>query len=112
MSGVYAERLDRIQRGAQLSREAVARIVGASARTVARWASGANVPRGVSRDRLLQLAAVTQQLSKVMTPDAASAWLYEPNPMLGNQRPIDLVGQGRYSEVFDLIDAISDGVFV
>jgi uncharacterized protein (DUF2384 family) len=47
-----------------------------------------------------------------MTPDAASAWLYEPNPMLGNQRPIDLVGQGRYSEVFDLIDAISDGVFV
>ena len=109
---VYVERLARIQHGAQLSREDVARIVGASVRTVARWASGTNTPKGASRDRLLQLAAVAQQLSKTMSPDAASAWLHEPNPLLSNQRPIDLVTQGRYGEVLDLIDSIADGVFV
>jgi len=109
---VYAERIDRIRENTGLSQEEVARIVGTTARTVARWATGANTPRGETRDRLLELAAVTQQLSKVMTPEAAAAWLYEPNPLIGNSRPADLVRQGRAASVLDLIDAIADGVHV
>lgn len=109
---VYSERIDRIREATGLTREEVARVVGATARTVARWAAGANTPRGETRDRLLQLAAVTQQLSKVMTQEAAAAWLYEPNPLLNNSRPIDLVRQGRAAEVLDLIDAIADGVHI
>ena len=109
---VYSERIDRIRETAGLSSEDVARVVGATARTVARWATGANTPRGETRDKLLQLAAVTQQLSKVMTRDAAAAWLHEPNALLGNLSPMDLIKQGRASEVLNLIDAIADGVHV
>lgn len=109
---VYAERLGRIREATQLSREDVARVVGSSARTVARWATGANAPRGAARQRLLDLAAVSQQLEKVMKPEAAAAWLHEPNADLGNMRPLDLVEQGRAREVLDLIEAIADGVFV
>jgi len=70
------------------------------------------MPRGVARERLLQLAAVAAQLSKIMASEAALAWLYEPNPLLKNARPIDLISQGRHEEVLDLIDAIADGAFV
>jgi len=109
---VYAERITRIKKSAGLSQDEVARVVGASTRTVARWAAGANVPRGVTRERLLELATVAQRLAKAMKRDAAAAWLYEPNPLLSNMRPIDLVGQGRYQEVLDLVDAIAEGVYV
>lgn len=111
-TSVYAERLERIRQGTRLSREEVAKVVGSSARTVARWAAGDNAPRGVSRQRLLDLAAVSQQVSKVMTPEAAAAWLHEPNAELGNMRPLDLIEQGRAREVLDLIEAIADGVVV
>jgi putative toxin-antitoxin system antitoxin component (TIGR02293 family) len=109
---IYADRLARIKTNVGLSREDVARVVGASSRTVARWASGANMPRGVTRERLLELATISQQLAKVMRPDAAAAWLFEPNPLLKNNRPVDLVAQGRFQEVLDLIDAVGEGVFV
>ena len=109
---IYAERLQRIQKGTRLSREDVARIVGTSARTVARWAAGQNEPRGTARQRLLDLAAVSQEAAKTMRPDAVAAWLQQPNRELGNQRPVDLVAQGRARQVLDLIDSIADGVFV
>lgn len=108
---VYAERLGTIRDATRLSKEDVAKVVGSSSRTVARWAAGQNVPRGNQRQRLLDLAAVSHQLQKTMKPDAAAAWLHEPNPELGNMRPLDLVEQGRVRDVLDLIDAIADGVF-
>lgn len=109
---VYAERLNLIRGATSLSREDIARVVGATSRTVARWAAGTNAPQGVARQRLLDLAAVSQQLEKVMKPDAASAWLHQPNSELDNMRPLDLIEQGRAREVLDLIEAIADGVFV
>ncbi len=109
---VYAQRISRIQKAARLSQNDVAEVVGASARTVARWAAGANAPRGAARQRLLDLAAVADQVGKVMTADAAAAWMHEPNPLLKHQRPVDLIAAGRYKEVLDLVDAIADGVFV
>lgn len=108
---VYAERLKLIKDATSLSREDVAKVVGSKSRTVARWAAGENVPRGTARQRLLDLAAVSQQLEKVMKPEAASAWLHQPNSELDNMRPLDLIEQGRAREVLDLIEAIADGVF-
>ena len=112
MVSVYAERIRTIKQNIGLSIEDLARAVGTTSRTMARWASGANAPRGITRQRLLELATVSQQLAKVMTPEASAAWLLQPNALLGHMRPIDLVAQGRYRDVLDLIDAVGDGVFV
>ena len=112
MPAVYAKKLDRIKEEAGLSRQEVARIVGASPRTVMRWAAGETLPRGVSRERLLDLAAVAQQLGRVMQKDAATAWLFEPNPLLNHERPVDLVATGKYQDVLAAIEAIGEGVFV
>ena len=109
---VYAEKLDTIKKDAGLSRQEVAQIVGASPRTVFRWASGATLPRGGARDRVLELAAVAQRLKTVMQPEAATAWLFQPNPLLDDQRPVNLIARGHYQEVLDAIDALREGVFV
>lgn len=109
---VYAEKLHLIKEEVGLSRQETARIIGASSRTVFRWATGEITPRGQRRDRLLDLAAVAQRLGKVMRPEAATAWLFTPNPLLDDERPADLIRQGRYQRVLDAIEAIADGVFV
>ena len=106
---VYAKKLERINKEAGLSREEVAQIIGASTRTVMRWAAGQTLPRGASRDRLLELAAVARQLTKVMQPDTATAWLFQPNPLLNHERPVDLIGRGEYQEVLGAIEAIAEG---
>lgn len=59
-----------------------------------------------------ELAKVTQKLSKVMTAGAASAWLQNPNPLLDNRCPADLIAAGRHRDVLDLVDAMADGIFV
>src|SRR5437773_1171542 len=109
MVAVYAEKLERIKQEASLSRQEVAVILGTSPRTIIRWATGDAMPRGPSRERLLELASVTRQLAKVMQPDAATAWLYEPNPLLDHERPVDLLARGEYREVLNAIEAIAEG---
>jgi len=108
---VYAKKLGQIREEAGLSSSDVARILGTSPRTVFRWATG-RTPRGESRERLLELAAVVDLLSRVMRPEAASAWLFDPNPLLDMERPVDLIGRGEYQRVCAAIGAIAEGVFV
>jgi len=112
MASVYAERLESIAERARLRREDVARVVGASPRTVARWAQGESGPRAEARDRLLELSAVVNELSKVVRAEAAEAWLFAPNPLLDFERPLDLVQQGDYRKVIAAIEGLADGVFV
>lgn len=111
MASVYAERLANIAERAHLRREDVARVVGASPRTVARWAQGETGPRAQARERLLELSAVVTELSKVIRPEVAEAWLLEPNPALDFERPLDLIQRGEYRLVIGAIERLADGVF-
>ena len=112
MATVYAQTLERISENVPLRHEDVARIVGASVRSVSRWARGETGPRGKARERLLELSAVVKQLSKVLTPDAAEAWLFTPNPALDFERPVELLHSGDYKRVLAAIEGLEDGVFV
>ncbi len=109
---VYADKIEAIREEAQLSRQDIAQIVGASQRTVVRWATRQSTPRGASRERLLELAVVSQLAAKVMRPDVVGPWLYAPNPLLDYRRPVDLVTGGEYRDVIGAIQAIGEGVFV
>jgi hypothetical protein len=108
----FARKLEQIRDNTVLSRRDVARIVGASTRTVFRWATGEATPRGESRDRLLELAAVSEHASKVMRPEAVGVWLQQPNAMLNFDKPSDLIAAGEYRRVIGAIQAIGEGVFV
>ena len=111
MSSVTA-RLESVIQGSELGYRDVARIVDASPRSVARWATTDTDPRRASRERLLELFAVMDRLGAVVRPSAAHDWLFTPNPTLDNEKPADLLGRGEYRRVLAVIDALGEGVFV
>jgi putative toxin-antitoxin system antitoxin component (TIGR02293 family) len=89
-----------------------AQLLGTNPRTVARWLAEETEPRTDARRRLLEVLAVLEQLSVVMRPQAAHDWLFSPNPLLGHDKPIDLLARGEWRRVLGLIDALEEGVFV
>ena len=111
MSSVTA-RLESVLEGSELGYRDVARIVDASPRSVARWATTDTEPRRASRERLLELFAVMERLQAVVRPAAAHDWLYTPNPTLENEKPADLLRRGEYRRMLAIIDALGEGVFV
>lgn len=111
-STVYAERLEDVTEKAHLRYEDVARVVGASVRSVSRWARGESGPKPQARERLLELSVIVGELSKVVKPDAAQVWLFTPNGLLGFERPVDLLSKGEFKRVLAAIEGLEDGVFV
>ncbi len=45
-----------------------------------------------------------------MRDDAARLWLRSPNPDLGYEKPLDLVAEGQYQRVIDVLLALAEGV--
>jgi hypothetical protein len=86
------------------SRAALAEILGVSRSRVTRWLNGAGIdPLNAERVDLLEL--VWANLLRIYEPDAARAWLWGINPLLGDRRPIDLVHAGRAEELMRAIRA-------
>lgn len=71
-----------------------------------------SIPRREAEERLLELRAVIDLARKVMRDDAARFWMRSPNPDLGYEKPLDLVAEGQYQRVIDLLLALSEGVTV
>lgn len=69
------------------------------------WDVARSTPR-----RLFELRAVVDLARKVMRDDAARLWMRSPNPDLGYEKPLDVVAQGRYQRVIDLLLALAEGI--
>ena len=109
---LLAERLGRVATEMRLDQADLARILGASPRTVARWLQAETAPRRDTRERILELVAVLNALSKTVHGQTAYDWLYSPIPALEHRKPADLLAEGRYREVLGAVDALAEGVFV
>ena len=79
-------------------------------RSVARWRSEQASPRRPAEDRLLELRAVVDLARRVMRDDAARMWMRAPNQDLGFEKPLNVVKEGRYQSVVDLLLALAEGV--
>lgn len=81
----------------------VARAVGTTPRSVARWRAGASTPRRDLEERLLELAAVVDALRAALG-DAGRArlWLRRPHPGLDDDKPLERVAAGGYRDVVAL----------
>lgn len=115
MEGVLADlaaRLDRASRQLDLDQADIARVLETNPRTVSRWIHRQTVPRPGARERLLELIAVIEQLSGVLRPEAAHDWLFTPNSLLDNHKPVDLLRDGQYRQVLGAVDALAEGTFV
>lgn len=87
----------------------VARVVGTTARSVARWSEGAR-PRRANEERLLELKAVVDLLRQVLRDEPARLWIRSPNPGLAYEKPLDLVQRGEFRRVIGEVLAMAEGV--
>lgn len=112
MATDLASRLEQASEQAELDQGDLARVLDANPRTVARWIHGQASPRPDSRERVLEVLAVLDQLSGILRAQAAHDWLFSPNRMLDHYKPVDLLRDGEYRQVLGAIDAMAEGVFV
>lgn len=112
MATDLADRLEHASVRVELDQADLARVLDTNPRTIARWLHRQSSPRPDSRERVLELLAVLEQLSGVLQARAAHDWLFSPNPLLDHYKPVDLLREGDYRRVLGAIDAMAEGVFV
>lgn len=88
----------------------VARVLGSTARSVARWQAAEVSPRRESEERLLELKAVVDLARRCLRPESARLWLRSPNPDLSYEKPLDLIARGEYRRVIGALLAMAEGV--
>ena len=93
--------------GSGISQQELGAAVGASIRSVQNWAAGETAPRGTSRERLLDVQFIVEELRSVYTDEGIDIWLRARNRNLGGQRPIDLLTAGEVERVVEEAQRIS-----
>lgn len=88
--------------------------LGASERTVIRWAQQANPPRREHRERIEKLNELRHLLSSVFgdDEDATREWLHEPIPALRGRTPLSLIVRGQMDDVIGLLAGLESGSFI
>ncbi len=102
--------LDEVLAGEIVDANDVARVLGATPRSVARWQAAEVTPRRESQERLLELKAVLDLARRVFRPEVARLWLRSPNPELSYEKPLDLIARGDYRQVIGALLATAEGV--
>jgi transcriptional regulator with XRE-family HTH domain len=77
---------------------------------IARWKQGAP-PDPANAERLLGLDVVVSLLEGFLELESIPKWLRGINAHLGHRRPLDVLREGRLSEVVRAIEAEKSGAF-
>ena len=89
-----------------LSESDIAAGTGAGRSTVRAWLRGTRAPTGDRSRRLIELTAMAERLEAVIDPDYIAIWLNKPVPALGDGKPIEMIGRGRYRAVAKVISGL------
>jgi transcriptional regulator with XRE-family HTH domain len=112
MASAVAARLDAIRDRAGVRGNEVAQMLDTRPETVSRWRSGRAEPRAISLQRLLELAYLAEELGEFYNPADARVWLFSPHRLLGGERPVDRIQQGKIGGVLALVAQLRDGAFL
>ena len=90
----------------------IANIVDVSPPTVSRWSKGVGAPSIRKQAVIAELRWVAERLSDFYTSEEVRLWLHSAHPLLGGERAIDLINQGRTSEVLEVIEQLDSGAYL
>lgn len=92
----------------RLSDSDIARATGAAASTVRAWLAGTRGPTGQRAERLVELSALVERLTRVMDPSYIAVWLRKPVPALDDDKPLEVIGRGEYRRVAKIVSALEE----
>lgn len=92
----------------RLSDSDIARATGAAASTVRAWLAGTRGPTGQRAERLVELSALVERLTRVMDPSYIAVWLRKPVPALDDDKPLEVIGRGEYRRVARIVSALEE----
>jgi hypothetical protein len=86
----------------------IARATGAAASTVRAWLAGTRAPSGERAERVIELSALIERLTRVIDPSYIAIWLRRPVPALGDDKPLEVISHGDYRRVAKIISALEE----
>ncbi|HVS28375.1 MAG TPA: hypothetical protein VHE14_02425 [Solirubrobacteraceae bacterium] len=86
----------------------IARATGAARSTARAWLAGTRAPTGERAERLVELSALVERLTRVMDPSYIAVWLRKPVPALDDDKPLELIGRGDYRRVARIISELEE----
>lgn len=87
----------------------IGQVSGVSERQVHNWAKGSAKPEGSSRERLLELKYVIEELSDVYDDEGIEIWLHARLRRFDGQRPLDLLRDGDFERVLRAVENLAGG---
>jgi transcriptional regulator with XRE-family HTH domain len=111
MSNAIAERIETIQKCANVNSREIAQLLRTTAETISRWRGGKTEPQPKLRDSLLQLEWLVSQLAELYHPKEAHLWLFSRHKLLGGERPVDLIERGETERILQIIAQLKDGAY-
>ncbi len=96
---------------ARLSDTDIARATGVAPSTARAWLAHARSPTGERAERLIELSALVERLARVMEPSYIAVWLRKPVRALRERKPIDVIANGDYIKVAELVSALEEAPF-
>lgn len=110
MSMAFATEVAYVRNMAGLSDEDIARATGVGVSTVGTWLRRTRRPTGARAERVAELSAVVERLSRVMEPGYIPVWLHKPLAILDDDKPLDVLARGDYRRVVRAIAALESPV--
>lgn len=92
-----------------LSTAEIGGVAGVTERSVQNWATGKSTPEGSSRDRLLELKFIVEELSDVFEDEGIEIWLRSRQRSLEGRTPLELMHDGDFQTVLDAIERLAGG---
>jgi uncharacterized protein (DUF2384 family) len=86
-----------------LSDQLIARATGAAPSTVRGWLKRTSSPTGARAERVAELSAIVNRLTRVMSPDYIPVWMTKPIEALDDEKPLDLIARGEYRRVSGVV---------
>lgn len=93
-----------------LKRTELARLLGATERSVANWERGAK-PGDAHQRSIRQIARILDSARTVMEPQSVGAWLQQPLDALGGLKPLEAIERGEHDRVWRLLFSVESGGF-
>lgn len=103
MATAFASEAAYINETGHLTPKDIARATGADETTARAWIRDEQSPSGTRAERLAELSAIVDRLVRLMEAEYIPVWMRKPIPLLDDDKPLDVIADGDYRRVSQVV---------